>query len=237
MQKLLIPGSIVIAGALIAGALYFSGGGTGNQYPDPIPGQVLEPIRAAQADDHIIGNPDAKVVIVEYSDAECPFCKLFHETMHQVVDSYSGDQVAWVFRHWPIPQLHAKATKEAEALECAAELGGNEGFWKFTDRVFETTQSNDSLDIGVYNPGATGTGTDAGQLSDIAVEVGFDKAAFESCLASGRHAERVQRDANEVQAAGGMGTPHSIMIVGDVQTPIEGAQPLEAVKAMIDAAL
>ena len=236
-----------------------SGGAT--QGPPPGGGQVLEKIRGVQDDDHIIGDKNAKVIIVEYSDTECPFCKVFHETLHQVVSEYDGKDVAWVFRHWPIPQLHPKAPKEAEALECATEQGGpssplgtsNEVFWKYTDKVFETTGSNNMLDIGVYNtPSPTPKGpdgkpyyaektprstTDAGQLSDIAVSLGLDKTAFEQCLASGKYAEKVQRDTNEVTAAGGQGTPHSIMIVGKNQTPIEGAQPFENVKQMIDAAL
>ena len=96
----------------------------------------MEKIRGVQDDDHIIGDKNAKVVIVEYSDTECPFCKVFHETLHQVVSEYDGKDVAWVFRHWPIPQLHPKAPKEAEALECAAELGGNDMFWKYTHKLF-----------------------------------------------------------------------------------------------------
>jgi len=249
LQKFSVPISIVIAGALIAGAVYFSGGGA----PAPIGGVVLEPIRGVQDDDHIVGNKNAKVVIVEFSDTECPFCKQFHDTLRQISDEYDDNDVAWVFRHWPIPQLHPKAPKQAEALECAAEQGGNDAFWRFTNTVFERTNSNNSLDIGVYNTpeeipvGQDGrpwytekeprSATDAGQLSDIAVELGLDKAKFEECLASGRHADRVARDAAEVQAAGGAGTPHSIMIVGKKQTPIEGAQSYSTVKQMIDEAL
>lgn len=111
---------------------------------------VQENIRGLQPDDHILGNPDAEIIIVEYSDAECPFCKSFHLTLHQVVDQYQG-KVAWVYRHWPIPQLHPKAPKEAEAFECAGALGGNDMFWKYADKVLETTRSNNTLNIGVYN--------------------------------------------------------------------------------------
>ncbi|MES3031897.1 MAG: thioredoxin domain-containing protein [Patescibacteria group bacterium] len=102
-------------------------------------------IRPVSVDDHILGTLDAKIIIVEYSDLECPFCKVFHNTMHQVVEKSNGD-VAWVYRHYPIPQLHAKAFHEAEATECAWEQKGNEGFWKYMDKLFEITTSNDSLD-------------------------------------------------------------------------------------------
>jgi protein-disulfide isomerase len=121
LQKLGVPIAIVIAGALIAGAVYFSNGSAPAGGGQRQPGQVLEKIDGVRNDDHIIGSREAKVVIVEYSDTECPFCKMFHETLHQIVSEYEPNEVAWVFRHWPIPQLHPKAMKEAEALECAAE--------------------------------------------------------------------------------------------------------------------
>src|SRR3989338_8979892 len=109
---------------------------------------------------------------------------MFHETMHQIIDEYGqSGEVAWVYRQSPLDVLHSKARKESEASECAASLGGNDAFWKFADEVFNRTTSNDTLDIGSYNGGA-GSG-DAGQLSAIAVSIGLDKAAFESCLASG----------------------------------------------------
>ena len=249
MQNYSIPISIVIAGALIAGAVYISSG-PGNTAPTT-GDQVLEEIRGVQADDHIRGSSDAKVVIVEFSDTECPYCKQFHTTLQQVMSEYesSGD-VAWVYRHFPLEQLHPKAPKQAEALECAAEQGGNDVFWRYTDLLYETTQSNNSLDIGIYNtPSPTPTApdgtpyytertsrseTDAGQLSDMAASLGIGIAQFESCLASGKYAGRVATDLEEAFAAGGGGTPHSIMIVGNKQTPIQGAQSYATVKQMIE---
>lgn len=252
LQKLAVPIAIIIAGGMIAVSLFFV-----NSKPSasgPQPGVVAEEIRGVQKDDHILGNPNADVIIVEYSDPECPFCKMFHETMHQIINQYGGDgKVAWVYRHFPIPQLHPKAQKQAEALECAAEQGGNDMFWKYTDKVYETTNSNNSLDSGVYNsPAIPPNGpdgkpyysqktprstTDAGQLSDIAKDLGLDVAQFEDCLKTGKYAERVQKDTSEVVAAGGQGTPHSIMIVDGEQVPIEGAQPLENIKGLIDSML
>lgn len=252
LQKLAVPIAIVIAGGMIAVSLFLV-----NSRPSANTGvqpTVAEEIRGVQNDDHIKGNPNAKIVIVEYSDTECPFCKQFHETMNRVISEYgaAGD-VAWVYRHFPIPSLHPKAPKQAEALECAAEQGGNEMFWKYTDKLYQTTNSNNSLDSGVYNSPATPpngpdgkpyytqkaprTTSDAGQLSDMAQELGLDVAKFEECMKSGRHAERITTDTNEVVAAGGQGTPHSIMIVDGEQIPLEGAQPFESVKAMIDSLL
>lgn len=102
---------------------------------------------AVTAADHIKGSINAPVKIVEYSDLECPFCKMFHATLQEIIsDPEYKDKVAWVYRHFPLTQLHSKAPKEAEATECAAEVGGNEGFWKFVDKINEITPANNKLD-------------------------------------------------------------------------------------------
>ncbi len=252
VQKFAVPGAIIIAGAMIAISLFVVNSGK-----SPAAGAqptVAQEIRGVQDTDHIRGNPNADIVIVEYSDTECPFCKQYHETLKQIVTEYGAEgKVAWVYRHFPIPSLHPKATKQAEALECAAEQGGNETFWKYTDLLYSTTKSNNALDIGVYNEpkdvplGPDGkpyytqknprTATDAGQLSDMAQQLGLNVAQFEDCLKTGTYAERVNTDQQEVVAAGGQGTPHSILIVDGEQIPLEGAQPIDVVRGLIDSLL
>ncbi len=97
--------------------------------------------------DHIYGNPAADLLLVEYSDLECPFCKRFHETMTQVMKEY-GDtgKVAWVYRHFPLDSIHSKARHEAEATECAGELGGKDKFFEYLNKLMEITPSNNQLD-------------------------------------------------------------------------------------------
>ncbi len=89
---------------------------------------------ALDENDHYRGNPDAEIVLVEYSDYECPFCTRFHTTLKNIVREY-GNQVAWVYRHYPLTQLHPNATVLANASECAAELGGNDAFWQMSDAI------------------------------------------------------------------------------------------------------
>lgn len=237
LQKLATPLAIVVAGALIASAVFFVNKnrplspGTGGEVTAEIPG--------VQEGDHVLGNPNAKVVIVEYSDFECPFCKQFHDTLNRLMSEYgAGGEVAWVYRNFPLDSLHSKARTEAEAAECAAALGGNETFWKFADKIFEITPSNDGLDIGDYsaNPSQP-SGLDAGKLSEVATGVGLDKTRFESCLAAGTYAEKVRAHEEEILAAGGRGTPHSIIIFEGDQIPLEGAQPYDVVKSLVDAML
>ena len=256
MQKLLLPLSVVIAGALIAGTILFVNVGHPASAPTTTAAAAAsaKPIRGVQPDDHIRGNANAQVVIVEYSDPECPFCKQFQTTLQQIMANFGANgKVAWVYRHFPIPQLHPKGPKEAEALECAAAQGGNDMFWKYTDAIYAKTSSNNSLDDGIYNTPATPptdangtpyytqkkprTATDAGALSDIAVSLGLDKAKFEDCLAKGTYANRVSTDEAEAIANNGQGTPHSVVLVGNQQIPVEGAQPYEVLKGLIDSIL
>ena len=174
-------------------------------------------------DEHILGNANAKVVVIEYSDTECPFCKMFHKTMHQVIEE-RGDKVAWVYRHYPIPQLHAKALNEAVATECAWEQGGNEIFWKYTDEIYARTPSNDGLD--------------EKELPAIAAMLGLNMTSFESCLASQKYENKIQNDIDSGDEAGARGTPSSFILKnGKVVDTIAGAQPLNIVMSKIDQAL
>jgi protein-disulfide isomerase len=95
----------------------------------------LEAIRPVTSADHAIGSPNATLTIVEYSDLRCPFCSRFQSTLNDIVKS-RGD-IRWVYRHFPLDQLHPDARALAVASECVASLGGNDKFWQFIDRVFE----------------------------------------------------------------------------------------------------
>ncbi len=224
----MIPLAIVAAGALIAGAIYFGGkpssvnsltNGT-NTANNAAAAGVVAPVTSK---DHVLGNPStAKLVIVEYSDLECPFCKVFQNTMQQVMDTYKNGEVAWVFRNFPIAQLHSKAANEAQASECAASLGGNDTYWKFIDEVFATTGSNNTLD--------------PAELPKIAGDVGLDVTAFNKCLSSGQFAQKIADDVTAAIKAGAQGTPYSVILTKDgKKVPINGAQPFDVVKAQIDA--
>ena len=89
-------------------------------------------INGYEEGDHILGNPDAEIVIIEYSDLECPYCKKFSEIMKEVMTESNGN-VAWVYRHWVV---HPGALPKAGAAECVAQIKGNDAFWKYTDLVF-----------------------------------------------------------------------------------------------------
>ena len=203
----LLPASIIIAALLISGAWIYTAGlkntGTGNGPAVTPPGTAATEginIKPVSADDHTLGNPEAPLKIVEFSDLECPFCKSFHPTMKRVMQEYGKDgRVAWVYRHYPLDELHPKARTEAEASECASELGDNEKFWAYVDRVFAVTPSNNGLDLN--------------QLPDIAEYVSLDKKKFQSCLDSGKYADKIKADVEDAQNAGARGTPYTVFVM------------------------
>ena len=235
-----IPGAIIVAGAIIAIAIIWNKSSAPAAPVVPAPEDsasseiVLDPVNDA---DHILGNPNAPVMIVEYSDTACPFCKAFHPTMLQIMNDYGADgKVAWVYRHFPLNKpdangriLHPNAGKEAEALECAAEQGGNDKFWAYTNRLYEITPSV---------TGQSPQGLDQTELPKIAEFVGLDVDVFNQCLVSGRFASKVEKHYLSGINAGVAGTPHSILISRNgTKVPVSGAQPYSVLKAGIESML
>ena len=177
--------------------------------------------RVAAGRDHIYGNPNAELSLIEYSDFECPFCKRSHPTARKAVDEYGG-RVNWVYRHYPLGFHNPEAQKEAEASECAAHLGGNESFWRYTDTLYLRTRSN-------------GKGLPMSGLVPLAGELGLDEAAFKNCLDSGKFTKRVTEDFAEGQSIGITGTPGNVLLnnrTGKVRL-VSGAVPFARLKAQI----
>lgn len=181
--------------------------------------EQVKNVAKVSADDHIKGNLDAKVFLIEYSDYQCPYCEAFHSTAQQVVDEY-GDQVAWIYRHFPLDQIHPNARPAANAAECIAALAGEDAFWKFTDAVFADQDST---------------------LADIegtAVAAGVNAASFSDCYDSEKYADEVENDYQSGITAGITGTPGNIIFntKGDAWL-IPGALPFAQIKTTIDEAL
>jgi protein-disulfide isomerase len=173
--------------------------------------------------DHVRGNKNADVMLVEYADFECPYCKDFHPTLLQALSDY-GDKIGLVYRHFPL-SFHQNAQKEAEASECVWEQGGDTAFWKFGDDVFDRTTSN-------------GTGFALDKLAPLAKEIGLDATKFQSCLDSGKYTDYVTNQESEGTTAGITGTPGTFVInkKGEVWL-VPGAVPYDSLKQTIDLAL
>ncbi len=233
-ENLNTPAAIIVAGLIVAAAIYSGGsrGGGIDTIKDPeIVQQVASiinnpaniPLPPVTANDFKLGKANAPVTIVEYSDTECPFCKRFHQTMQLIMKEYDG-KVSLVYRHFPLDGLHKKARNEALALECAAAQGGNDAFWKYLDIIMIKTNSNDSLDQAL--------------LPQIAEAVGLNKETFEKCMADGTLAQNVTDDADGGNTVGVNGTPMSVVIGPDGKMyRLEGARAYSVVAGVIEALL
>jgi protein-disulfide isomerase len=220
-----IPVAIVVGFGLIAAAIFFSGTGKAPAavVNKNIPTETTKEttVRPVDDTDYVRGNPNAPILVIEYSDYDCPFCKNFHETMTRVMDEYGvTGKVGWVYRQFPLEQLHPNAPRISEAAYCVGELGGGDAYWKFSDLIFSEREINAQ--------------TNMTRLPEFAGTAGVDKAKFTACLDSGKHKEKVETSIAEGAAAGAQGTPYSIVTVGGQQAVINGAQPYAVVKQIID---
>ncbi|MBT4856722.1 thioredoxin domain-containing protein [Candidatus Uhrbacteria bacterium] len=154
---------------------------------------------------------NAAVVLVEYSDFECPFCSRHHPTMEQVMEEY-GDDVAWVYRHFPL-SFHSEAEPSALAAECVGNLAGNDAFWEFADAAFD---NHDSLDDDFY--------------LEQALELGVSEADFTECYENDTYAADIAEDQASASKAGVSGTPATY--VNGVL--VSGAVPFESFASLID---
>ncbi|MFA6519865.1 MAG: thioredoxin domain-containing protein [Candidatus Paceibacterota bacterium] len=213
-----VPLAIIIGGIIVAIALFASiprnaipGGGN--------PGLV----RPVGASDHILGNPAAKVMVVEYSDFDCTYCKEFNDVMHQIIANQGvNGQVAWVYREFPLTEIHPNALSHARAAECAAQVAGNDAFWKFETALFASQP---------IDPANYGT---------IAKSVGITGNAFATCFstASTTLDARIMADRQNALDMGATGTPYSVILVtGKPPIVMAGGYSYDAAKQLIDQAL
>jgi protein-disulfide isomerase len=167
----------------------------------------------------ILGDPDAPVTIVEYSDYQCPFCAQYtSETWPRLKAEFvDTGRVRYVFKDFPLTNIHPQAPKAHEAARCAGEQGA---YWAMHDRLFagQAEWVGDPNHVGV--------------LKGYATDLGLDATAFDACLAGGRWAESVKADLTEGVGLGVRGTP-SFFIDG---YPLVGAQPYETFQYAIELA-
>lgn len=186
--------------------------------PEPYPAEPPAPsvVTAPDDNDYYVGDRNAEISLIEYSDFQCPFCTRHHPTMAALVEANPGN-VNWVYRHLPLRSIHPGAQKAAEAVECAGDLGGNEAFWAATDAIFE----NDSL---------------ATNFASLADRVGLDSATFVDCVESGKFADAVDEDLASASAAGVRGTPGTIVYNNETEESslVSGARGQADIQAIID---
>ena len=218
--KFIIPGAIVLAGAMISAAVILSSGGlsvgggkTANLGNDP--GGQKE---VSVDDDAYLGDKDASVLMIEFSDYQCPFCRSFwRDTLPLIKSEYiDTGKVKFVYRDFPL-NLHPGAMPAAQASECAEEQGK---FWEMHDKIFieQEKQGSGTIQFG------------ANDLKRWAGELGLNAGEFNSCLDSGKYLEEVNKDLQDGQVSGVNGTP-GFFINGRL---VVGAQAFSVFKAIID---
>ncbi|AJF61122.1 DSBA-like protein thioredoxin protein [archaeon GW2011_AR15] len=201
---------------------------SGEAQPTPVqPTQPTQPTQATEYtssidDDPSKGSASAKVVIIEWSDFQCPYCSRFYsETLPSIQQNYiSTGKIRFVYRDFPLSSIHPQATPAAEAAECADEQGM---FWEFHNKLFE---NQDSLSADNYKAWAE--------------ELGMDTSLFNNCINSRKYQAEVQSDFSAGTSAGVSGTPG--FLVGVIQADgktvigqsVRGAQPYSAFEAVIE---
>jgi protein-disulfide isomerase len=218
---LTLPVAIVFAGIIIAGAVVFAKSPSpssavaagAQQNTQNLPTQVNVP--APKTTDHIIGSPDAPIVLIEYSDFQCPYCTVVYPTIKKIVES-SGGQVAWVLRNLPLESIHPQARPAAIAAECIAGLAGNDAYWKYTDAVFNNQSS--------LSPAYS---------RQLALSYGIDAAKYDTCVAQDTYKDKIDADVGDAISNGGTGTPYTVVYSKTYQAALSGALPADQFNAVI----
>lgn len=159
-----------------------------------------------------VENSQAAVNIAVFSDFQCPYCAIFHETLSKIARDYPND-VNVVYKYFPLDQIHSNARPAAEAAECAAEQGK---FWEFADGLFE---NQSKLNKDFYN--------------QLALEIGLDMDQFGTCFSSRKYKNKVESNYQAGLKAGVKGTPTSF-VNGEF---ISGAVSYNTLKAAVERAL
>lgn len=216
-----IPGAIIIAGLILAIAVFVIRTGSATVPETALP-EMIEPVTVS---DHIIGNPNAEVMIVEYSDIDSDDGKNFHAALLQLMTEYAKDgRVAWVYRHLPLTTVHGYAQRHAEASECAALLGGADAFWRFIDQAHTLAPGGAELNPTNYPA--------------IAQTLGIENATFTECVASGKFSAKVRSQAHDALGAGAEGAPFTVVFIkGSKPAAINGALPYTSLKELVDRSL
>lgn len=233
LRNRLIAIGLIVLGALLT--VFFV------VYPNISAAQSIAiptPLPRPMADRNAMGDPNAPIKIVEYSDFQCPYCRRFaEETEPLLVEAYvKTGKVYFVYRSMgnflsdniarARGVINSESRDSAMAAYCAADQGK---FWEYHDALF-ANQTGEG--VGAYSEA---------RLKAIAQKLGLDVEAFNKCFNSGKYRDQVQQDYNDGIAAGLSGTPYFVLtysVNGVMKTEtIEGAQPFSAFQQKIEAIL
>ncbi len=195
-----------------------------NQLPTK---QPQTPVKISADNDPIIGDPNAPITIIEFSDFQCPFCARFHiQTLPLILEEYiEQGKVKLVFRDFPIQSIHPNALPASVAAECANEQGK---FKEMHDMLFDYQNEWNNQD----------TDDALSLFSQYATNIQLEQDTFDSCLTNGKYIDEIKKDLDDGRDYGVSGTPG--FFVGNDEigyVELKGAQPFESFKKIIDAQL
>jgi protein-disulfide isomerase len=214
-SSLSVPISIIIAGALIAGAVWFS---NGTKIDTTATVGNKKPVKVTIGNLPILGEEKAKVEIVVFSDYQCPYCERFFKTVEPILrDQYvktGKAKIAW--RDFAF--LGPESFLAAEAARCANDQGK---FWQYHDLLFMKQNGENQ-------------GTFAKEkLKSFALELGLNQTDFDSCLDSGKYTQAVKDDSDYGKSIGVTGTP-ATFISGELIEGVDPSDPFTRFKAVLD---
>jgi protein-disulfide isomerase len=190
----------------------------------PAPSTKASDVRGIEPTDHILGNPNAPLVFIVYSDFRCPFCKDYHNSMTRIVETYGREgEVALVLRHMPIVKLHPESPTYALASECVAQEGGNKAFWEFAELMFDTVTEE-------HSPNSQ-------ELVALAEEVGVSGTDFAACMRTSNLMSRVEKDFDEVINVGARATPYTVVVTPYQHIARDGVRSYAVIAASVETIL
>jgi protein-disulfide isomerase len=217
--------SIILIGVIVAIGIYISRIEPKQEFElNEIDYNIIE-VNPISEDDYILGSPNAKIIVIEYTHFECPFSRVFHSTMRRIIDDYGHrGEVAWVIRHLPIPELYPNSYQAAVAIECVTNINKDDRgiFWQYTDSIVNSTGEIDAL-----------------TLREIAISIGTDPVLYDSCVISNKYDHKIKTDVADAQklieADINFMTPYSLIIANTgLQTRISGSIEYLDLKEIID---
>lgn len=216
-----LPVAIIAAGIIVSIALYYV------RIHSEIEKAAGNPavVRPVTPQDHLMGNPTATVMVVEYGDIDSEHTKDFNAIMQQIMTEYADSgEVAWVFRHLPIVALHQYSAMHASAAECVSSIAGPEAFWGFLNGIAAQAPGTNQFDPRDYETITRGLNVPTDILNQ--------------CISRGTFEQRVQDDYQNAMLAGATGAPYLVLLVkGKEPITIDGALPYTSMKKVLEEAL
>lgn len=218
----IIIASVIIAGGLMGYGLITQGGSASSA-------KVAFKGKAINDGDYVEGKANSKVVVIEYSDPECPFCAQVSPTIKKLRTDYAG-KIAFVYRHFPLTQIHTHAFDESRAIACAGKIGGSSKYYEYLDTLYDYKMSKQSTALPI-------TGKE-----DFAKKIGLNMNDFSACMKENKTAQDVTDSIADGSLAGVQGTPSTFVLVKtrkgyDVVSMVDGARQEDFFKAVIEEAL